>query len=737
MMRITYLLVSAFLLVLPSAALARENAPVSNHFQALKCPSPALGQTWSVLERDGANRKVEPYLSSLGNGEGGTGMISSPPFIIDVDTITFTICGHDGEKGGRNQNFICLVDARKGEVLLKTPPPQGDALQERSWDVKGLRGTQVRIELRDGDAGTGYAWLGTGRLDAGPALRVDFRRGMPKGWAQPAKTAELAYETLAGGVPFQRSANIFSVIPKQGSIEIACGFAADRLYFLGCTAGDGKPLETYGGIEIHYRAGSPEVFPLMCGFTLDDAGKLLSPRAATHLHPSVDPYQHYLAVRPRSEVIEKIRLVASPDGIIPRITAITCETTAQAASLMPLPAATPAPAPAEWISTHAISEDKLDLNREMEAIRAAHKLPFAKTSIGFEKLRLDALFRSEGLAVADYNGDKQLDIAAGNVVYAGPDWRMLPILGEAKDFNRYGYSDAFLCFADDLNADGRMDLIVVGFPGQDTRWLENPGNAGGAWKIHPAIAQTANENPAYVDVDGDGRRELVFMSDGKCAIAQPGTDPTRPWTVRSIANPGDPSAGHGLGVGDVNRDGRFDVLIPDGWWQGPASPTPSPWAFHAAKFFGGAQLCVSDLDGDGDNDVLGSSPHAYGIQWCEQTPDGWKPHELDSTISQTHALVVADINGDGLPDFVTGKRFWAHNGHDVGSFQPSVLCWYEQQRSAGKPEWIRHTIDAQSGVGLQFEVVDIDGDSKLDIVTSNKNGVFCFKQIVAKAPVQN
>ena len=287
----------------------------------------------------------------------------------------------------------------------------------------------------------------------------------------------------------------------------------------------------------------------------------------------------------------------------------------------------------------------------MTAIRAAYKLPAAESPVGFRKHRLDAAFRSEGVAVADFNGDHKLDIAAGNVYYAGPDWKMVPMLGEAKSFNRFGYSDAFLCYADDLNGDGKTDLIVVGFPGQETRWLENPGVAGSVWKSHPAIAKTGNENPAYIDMDGDGRRELVFMNDGKCAFAQPGEDPTQPWKVRVIANPGDPSAAHGLGIGDVNRDGRLDVLIPDGWWQGPATPASSPWTFHAAKFFGGAQLCVVDIDGDGDNDVLGSSAHGYGISWCEQTPEGWITHEIDNTYSQTHAIVVADINGDGLPDF--------------------------------------------------------------------------------------
>jgi hypothetical protein len=131
---------------------------------------------------------------------------------------------------------------------------------------------------------------------------------------------------------------------------------------------------------------------------------------------------------------------------------------------------------------------------------------------------------------------------------------------------------------------------------------------------------------------------------------------------------------------------------------------------------------VWDFDGDGLNDVLGSSAHAYGIAWNRQTPDGWETHMIDDTDSQTHAIHLADLNGDGLVDFVTGKRFWAHNGHDPGSFEPSVLCWYELRIDQGEPIWIKHEIDDDSGVGLHFEIADVDGDGLLDIVTSNKNG---------------
>lgn len=722
---------------LPRFAAAEESAPASSRFQALKCPSVSVGQTWGILERDGANRKMDPYLSSLANGETATGMISSPPFIIETDEITLTVCGHDGDRGGRNENFVALVDARKGQVLLKVPPPQNDAMQERKLNVKPLRGTQVRLELRDGNTEGAFAWMGVGRIDAGPNMRIDFRQGMPKDWAQAERKAEIRYDVLAGGVPFKRAGNVFTIIPKQGAIEIPCGFTATGLYFLGCTASGAQPLETYGGIEIHYQTGSPEVFPLMCGFTLDDAGKLLSPSKALRLHPSADPYQPYLALKPRGDAITKIRLLAGQGGIMPRITAITCETQAKADTLMPVPATEMNAKEAEWIKTHALSADRIDLNAAMEAVRAAHKLPAPKSPVGFRKHRLDSAFRSEGLAVSDLNGDGSVDIAAGHVLYAGPEWKKVPLLGEAKEFNRFGYSDAFLCFADDVNRDGKADLILVGFPGQETRWLENPGAAGSPWKSHLAIAQTGNENPAYLDADGDGRRELVFMNGDKCAFAAPGDDPAQPWKVRVIANSGDPSAGHGLGVGDVNRDGRLDVLIPDGWWQGPDAPGKLPWRFHAAKFYGGAQLCVADLDGDGDSDVLGSSPHAYGIAWCEQTPEGWKTHEIDNTYSQTHAIMIVDMNGDGLPDFVTGKRFWAHNGHDPGSFQPAVLCWYEQSRVDGRPAWTRHLIDADSGVGLQFDIVDLNGDKRLDIVTSNKKGVFIFEQVPSSQQVRN
>ncbi|OGD39290.1 MAG: hypothetical protein A2V45_05505 [Candidatus Aminicenantes bacterium RBG_19FT_COMBO_58_17] len=348
----------------------------------------------------------------------------------------------------------------------------------------------------------------------------------------------------------------------------------------------------------------------------------------------------------------------------------------------------------------------------------------------FSRYKLDGAFRSEGVAVADFDRDGRLDIATGNILYLGPDWRPQSMLGSPKEYNPEGYSEEFLCFAEELDGDGWMDLVVVGFPGAKTRWLRNPGHPGEPWREYTAVEKTGNESPDWTDVDNDGHKELLFVSEEGTALARPGVDPTKLWSIHVIAGTRDPRPGHGLGTGDINGDGRDDIVCPEGFWEAPAAPASGPWVFHKVKlgFEAPAQMVVLDVDADGDADVVSSGAHRYGLWWYEQTREGWRPHEIDKAISQLHALHVADINNDGLPDFVTGKRFWAHREGDDGIEDPAVVCWFELSQEGGRPSWIRHDIDSDSGVGLHFQIADLDGDGLLDIVTSNKKGVNVFLQ---------
>jgi hypothetical protein len=362
-------------ILLPCAA-AEDRPAISREYQALEYPLPASQGTWAVVDFDGARRQVEPYLSSLGGGESGTGVIVSPQFSVAVDTITFTICGHDGQGGGREQNYAALVDAESGNTLRKAFAPGSDPMQERSWDVGELRGRKVRFEVHDKNAAGAYAWIGIGRVDAGPALDIDFRQGMPNDWKALPPPDRQRTETVAGGIPFLRRAGLYTIIPRQGPIDIACGLAANRLFLLGCTVPRGEPLETYGHVEIIYRNSPPERYPLMYGFTLDGEGKLFSPSKALHLHRSGDQFQHYLVVAPRPEVIEKIRLARNPaHDVLPRITAITCQTQAVADNLLPLPDCRPSAAEDAWIQSHTISRDRPNMDRVAAEIRRAHKMP--------------------------------------------------------------------------------------------------------------------------------------------------------------------------------------------------------------------------------------------------------------------------------------------------------------------------------------------------------------------------
>lgn len=360
-------------------------------------------------------------------------------------------------------------------------------------------------------------------------------------------------------------------------------------------------------------------------------------------------------------------------------------------------------------------------------------------NVRFEKHVLCDTFVSEGVTVADINKDGRMDIIAGAYWFEAPKWKQHELAVPTAFAYDKGYSNAFLHFALDVDQDGWVDIIRIGLPGEEVVWYENPKNEPGHWKEHLIYPAFGNETPLFEDVDGDGRPDLIG-NDPKTeeviwlrAPHNPGDTAWEKHVVSNQAGLGTHQYTHGLGFADINGDGRRDILISKGWWEAPMKHEGQLWQFHPVDFSEDcAQMYTYDVNNDGLLDIISSSAHNYGVWWHEQQRDDagnsqWVKHVIDSTFSQSHALTLRDINGDGHLDLVTGKRFFAHNGHDPGAFEPAVLYWYEYL-PGGPPYWRAHQIDNNSGVGLQVVVEDVDGDGLLDVVVSNKKGVFFSKQ---------
>ncbi len=353
------------------------------------------------------------------------------------------------------------------------------------------------------------------------------------------------------------------------------------------------------------------------------------------------------------------------------------------------------------------------------------------------KMHRVGTYRGEACGVGDFNNDGKMDIVALPYVYLAPDSTAVEICkveGEVDDEGK-GYRWDFMNAPVDVDRDGWLDVVTASWFGKKAEWLKNPGPAGtGLWERFLVEENGNYECGDLADIDGDGKLNEVLPAVLHTCWYEPGVlpDGSKGVIVHAVS---DKPMAWGVGYGDVNGDGRPDILRPDAWFEAPADPRSGAWTEHPLNIGGKeegkadhtAPILVYDVNADGLADIVTSIAHDYGIFWYEQgKKDGettWTRHLIDDTWSQSHSHALADIDGDGDLDLVTGKRFMSHNGGDPGAFEPLGVYWYELERGP-QPVWKKHILSYDEGIGsaLNLVVSDLDADGDPDIVVTGKWG---------------
>ncbi len=343
-------------------------------------------------------------------------------------------------------------------------------------------------------------------------------------------------------------------------------------------------------------------------------------------------------------------------------------------------------------------------------------------------------------AAFDIDHDGDLDIFSGGWWYEAPTWKQHKVRDVEIIRGRF---DDYSNLPMDCNGDGWLDIISVNYRSETIYWIEHPGEKLGQqdWIAHIIDKPGHSETGRLHDLDGDG--DLDILPNGTDFAAwyeyapehRAGGTLAPKWLKHDLPQE---VAGHGIGWDNATGE----LITTRGIFARPRDPRAGRWAFrlfgdqeHVRRLHADASVPIHALTlPHQDTLLIWGRGHRTGVYTANtksyESLQSLELAPLDTSWSQCHAPILADIDNDGALDLIAGKRYMGHEGNDPGEYDPLVIYWYKYD--AQHKTWTRFPIQepGPAGIDLDGKTIDIDGDGDLDLLAPSRNGLYLFENLL-------
>ena len=346
------------------------------------------------------------------------------------------------------------------------------------------------------------------------------------------------------------------------------------------------------------------------------------------------------------------------------------------------------------------------------------------SQVSFEQHLVDNNTHGMGsIYSCDIDGDQDNDILAASLEDNQIIWFRndggTPIHWE-KIVVAYNVIGAHSVYAADFDNDGDLDIIGAAYQGQPgIAWWRNDGGDPVVWTKFPVANTFINAHEIYAaDLNSDSLIDVLgaFSDLNKIAVWYNGGGNPIDWTEQTLIT--NFTLAKSVRAGDIDGDGDIDVIgasIIDNdvlWWRND-NGNPVSWNKQDIdlNYYGAHRVDTADINGDGKLDVVGAAYLGHTIAWWKNdggNPIVWTRQIIEYNFINACIAYASDMDGDGDLDIIGTSQgnnkvaLWLNDGGDT-------------------IHWTKIIVDNDFYRVWPLYASDLDGDGDIDIIAGSSH----------------